>query len=47
VTKREWAVIRAAKEWFRWLEMAPTGADYHTYHRKFTALRKAVRKLVR
>jgi hypothetical protein len=45
MTKAQWAVIRAAKEWHKWLTAGMRGADYRAYCRAFKRLERAAKRL--
>lgn len=45
MTKKQWAVIKAAKEWHRWLTIGGKGADYHRYTAAFKRLARATKAL--
>lgn len=47
MTKEQWAVLKAAKTWHKWLTVGGRGADYFTYCRAFKRLERAVKRLVK
>ena len=45
MTRAQWRVLKAAKEWHHWLTVGGRGADYHRYCRAFERLKRACNSL--